>query len=634
MLRLPSEGAVAASPETAPPKRPGLPVDPARFVAALRRRRKMLLVAFVLAAVAGVLVGKLVVAKSYQAAATVLWEPPASKQDAAREIATLADSVKLPSNLRRVRERVGSTDSPEELGKRIEVAPGDASLLLTIKTKDETREKAADLANAVVGIFLDAQLEIASARHREVAESLRASLSIAEATTVEARQRYDTFRREHGIGDLSIEIQASIESVARLRILRDEARAELEALRARESGLHQAQGRIPNEVLLATTEQRPDLARLADLETELARAKAIHADDHPTVRSLAAEADAVRARAGSDPAFVTARTLGRSAIRDALAVQAEESTILRRSIERKSTTLAQLQAEAEERTSTLGLAQGEAARRLADVEASEQHVSVLLKQLADADDDVRTVSSGFQVVSPATPPERAEKGLGRIVAVVLPLLVTLLVVVGVLIHEIAGLRLRTGLELAFWGNLPVRWTTSWPLPESDPAEGRDLSRALAASIEARFRVIGLTSFVASDGWVDFSSLVAERLIARGHTAAELVLRTPSGSPDDHLAEALESQHLREGVALLAARHDFVLVTLPPLSDREAYRVATSLVEGLIVVVASGELTGPVAADLGVALDFPHDRTMLVVTHVAPELLPRWERSVGDAALAP
>jgi hypothetical protein len=177
--------------------------------------------------------------------------------------------------------------------------------------------------------------------------------------------------------------------------------------------------------------------------------------------------------------------------------------------------------------------------------------------------------------------------------------------------------------------MPVRWTTSWPLAASDPAEARELGRELASSIEARFRVIGVVSFATTDTWSQLSAVIAERLVVRGHTVAELVLRSPSEEPSERLAEALESKQLRVGVAMLAAQHDFVLVSLPPLHDREAYRVATSLVEGIVVVVESGELAATAAAEMEVALEFPRDRTLVVAAAVAPELLPRWGRRVGE-----
>jgi uncharacterized protein involved in exopolysaccharide biosynthesis len=607
------------------------------LVAALRRGKRVVAVAVLGAAVTGAAVGKLVIPKSYLASATVLWEPPpGEKPDTAREIATLGDSVKLPSNLRRVRDRLASPASPEVLGKRLEVSLGEGSLLLTVKAHADSREGAAELANAAIAVFVEAQQDVASAHHREVAASLRASLAVAEASTSEARKRYDDFRHEQGIGDLSLEMQSAIAGVAKLRVARDDARAELAAMRAKETELRLVEGRVPSQVVVSHTEQRPDVAQLADLTTDLARAKAVHTDDHPLVRSLTAEADALRKRTGDDPAFVTARTLGRSTVRDAISVQAEESTALRRAIERKSIVLDQLQVEAESRTTKLGLAQGEAARRLADVEAAEQHLGVLLRQLAAADDDVRMVSSGFQIVSPATPPERSEKGLGRIVAAVVPLLVALLGLLALVFRELRGLRAKTGREVAFWASTPVRWSTSWPLPATSLAEIAELGRELAATVDGHARTVGVVPIEGGEEASRLAGILSERLRFRGRSVAEISLRAPAEGGSEDLAEALESAPVRLGLRALGARSDVVVATLPALHDREAYRVATSLVDTVILVVPSGELGVLALTELRAALELPAERVRFVVTGVPAELLPKWGRAVGphEAAAPP
>jgi uncharacterized protein involved in exopolysaccharide biosynthesis len=640
MLRPPSEASasstVASDAAAVASARPGLPVDPTRLVAALRRGKRFVGVAVLGAAVAGGAIGKLAISKSYLASATVLWEPPpGEKPDTAREIATLADSVKLPSNLRRVRDRLSTPDSPEVLGKRLDVSLGEASLLLTVKARADSKEGAADLANAAVAVFVEAQQDIASSHHREVAASLRASLVVAEASTSEARRRYDDFRHEQGIGDLSLEMQSAIAGVAKLRLARDDARAELAAMRAKETELRLVEGRVPTQVVVSHTEQRPDVAQLADLTTDLARAKAVHTDDHPLVRSLTAEADALRKRTDVDPAFVTARTMGRNSVRDAISVQAEESSALRRAIERKSSVLDQLQVEAETRTTKLGLAQGEAARRLADVEAAEQHLGVLLRQLASADDDVRMVSSGFQIVSPAIAPERSEKGLGRIVAVVVPLLVSVLCLLAILLRELAGLRAKTAREVAFWASTPVRWSTSWPLPATSIAEIAELGRELASTVDGHARIVGVVPIEGGEVASRLAGILADRLRFRGRRVAEIALRAP-GDEGGTVAEALESAPVRLGLRTLAARSDVVVATLPALHDREAYRVATSLIDVVILVVPSGELGFLAVAELRAALELPADRVRLVVTGVPAELLPKWGRAVGphEAAAPP
>lgn len=628
MLRQAPEGAPQGGAE--PPSRPGVAIEPARLWLAVSGARRTLAVAVIIAGTVGALVGKLLVPKSYAASAMVLWQPAAeAKTDPVRELVTLSDSVKLPSNLRRVREKLSLRDDVEALGKRVEVSLGDNSMLLTVKAKGATRDDAAALANATVDVFLDAQREVSAQRRREIAEALRASLAIAEASLSDAQSRYDAFRALHHVGDMSLEVQAAIEELAKLRVARDEARVELEAMRGRESALVEAKAKAPADVELSRTEQRPDVAKLADVETELVRARAGRTSEHPVVQALDAEAKALRQKTATDPSAVTARTLGRNGVRDALAVQAQESSALRRSIEQKASALARVELEAAERATKLTLVEGEAARLLADVKTSHEHVAALLKQLAAADDDVRTAVSGFQVVSEAAPPERSEKGMGKVVAVALPLLAALSIVVYAIARELGLGRLRSGREIAYWTGLPVLWTSGWSGGAGQQAERVELGRELSAALDGRFKVLCVAGLDGASPVGEVAEELSARLERRGRRCAVVELRAPDvrGGGDD-LVDALEHAAVSGAITMLSSMNDLVLLVCPSLSLRDAHRAAVRLGEAMLLVVGDGQLTVPSSNELARSLSVADGKAFVVVTGVDTRLLPAWTRRVG------
>ena len=401
-----------------PPARAGLPVEPRRIVRAIGQARWTILSIAVAAALVGAVVGRFVLKKTYVATATLLWEPPAAaKSDPARELGTISASAKLPANLRTIRERLHANKTLEALAKSIDVTVAESSMLVTFTTKDNGRDESAAMANATIDVFLDAQKDVAKKRLEEIAVSLRKSLGGAETILTDARSRYDQFRKDKHIGDLSIEKQHAIESAARARASLDETKVALSDANAREAALKSSRDKAPSSVVTMRNEAHLDAAKLADLEVQLAQARAIHTDEHPIVIALQAQVRALKAQPAGAASAVTGESIGRSVVHDTLSLELAQSEALRKATQERQKALEALSRETDERAAKLTEVEGEAARMLADVQVAEHHVSELLKQLASAEDDVRGATSGFQIVSRAEAPEHSERGMGRVVAI-------------------------------------------------------------------------------------------------------------------------------------------------------------------------------------------------------------------------
>jgi uncharacterized protein involved in exopolysaccharide biosynthesis len=588
-----------------------LPVDPRRLVRALRSARRWIGVVVCVATVLGAVLGKFVIGKTYVATATILWQPPAAaRADAARELATLSQSVKLPANLQRVRDLVSRGDSVDVVGKRVDVQLGDQSMLIGVKAQEKSAELAAKLANATVDVFIDSQKDLAADRLKDVAAALRQSLAQSETALGDARTSYDDFRRTNRVADFSQDVQASIAELARLHLSLNDARAELDGLGARERELQRARQEIPSDIVLSRSEQNVDAVHVAQLESELAEKRAHYSEDNPLVLTLAAEVKALHQRP-DQAATITGQIVGRNAMRDTFATQAEESAAAKSALEKRSRTLEDLEGEARRRTEQLTAVQGEAARLLANVEANEQHVAGLLKQIAMAEDDVRGASSNFQVVSHAAPPEHSEKGIGRIVAAGVPVLAAIVTVLVVVIREVKSLRVVTGKEAAYWGRAPVLCSTAWPVAGLEDASRA--GRACADAFEVVGGAIGVTAVGAPREAAELAVQIVERLRHRGVRAAVLDGPRIVGGAAEDLVDALEHGDFGARIARARRTNRAVFVLLPDTARADAVRAAQRWLDGTLVVVPSGTIRIPDLGGLGASFGLAEGGMSLVVT---------------------
>lgn len=581
---LPSATTPTPAPEVVAPADLGLPVEPRRLLRALSQSRRSIFAATMLAAVVGAAIGKFVVPKSYLAHATLLWQPPATAHaDAAREVATVAQSVKVPANLLRMRERLHLPTPIDRLAQNLDVTPGESSHLIAVSAHASSADEAARLAQGLVDVFLEAQRDQAQAKLQEIATALHQSLAQATDAQTRSRARYNDFRSEHHIDDFPTDVQHSISEAARLRVAAGDAEVDLRGLEARLMALRGSRSASSEQVVLSRSEHNDDRSRLGQQESELAGLRARFTDEHPRVRAAAAEVDALRERVGGgvNPTVV-GQVVGRNPLRDALAMQVEESTALRKAVAERARALAELRRAAEERAERLTQAQGEAARLLAEVQANEEHVTLLHKQIAMAEDDVRAATSGFQVLSRALPPERSEKGWGRLVAILAPLVVLVVTALMALWRELRAGAVRGSSEVAYWLQAPVLWASSWPSAGS-PAV---LARELADALENRPAVVGLVGIGAASS-AEVASLISARLRSRSCPVSVWDAREAGVTDENAPLEACEERRVGQALQARISQGRVVLVTGLDDANPEQLRGMSRWLDALLVVVSSG-----------------------------------------------
>lgn len=552
----------------APPERPGSPVEPRRLLGAVVRARRWLLLAALAGAGGGVAAAKLVVPRRFEASAVLRREavPGDDEGSKQRALRTLADSVKLPATLSEVRRRLSIETTLGALGKRLDVAVGKESDLLTVTARADDAEASAELAQAVAEVFVERRRAEEAARLDGRVAALAKDEERAEAAARAARDRYDDFRSRNGITSLPAETQIAIEQAARLRAEADVARADARAAAAKAKALGDAASREPARAVLSETELRADQRRLAERATDLAQAQARLTDEHPRTQALGAEVDALGARA-KDPRNVAVpeRVVGRNPTRDAIDQAYAAAAAEREAVSVREKTLGDLAKESAGRIERLGGVESEAAALLAKARVADKHLEDVRAAKASAEDEARAAEPGVRLVAPAQIPEIPASSLRKLVALAAPVLAVLAALVAALLRELSGLRVAAPSELAYWTGAPVAASTTWPREGGLGEVAGELARVARAADGP------LTLVAAGPRERRLARLVARRLRRMG---LDDVRESAA-----HLGEPRARRALRdaENVAVVVASREHGALTLGPAVRRVARDAATCAV---------------------------------------------------------
>ncbi|WP_437960425.1 hypothetical protein WME76_12810 [Sorangium sp. So ce119] len=565
------------------PARPGTPVEPARVLRALRRSARALALAAALSGVAGAAIAATLVKREFEAGVVLVWEQAVGRDEAAHELQTVLDSVKIPKNLEKVRERLRLQTPIEVIGQRVSTVSSSESKVVTIKARAEAPELAARLTDTVVEVFFENRLENARERLREQAESQQKAVAAARDAVAAARKAYDELRAAHGIADLPGETQAAIEQAARIRTEGELARVEMEAEEARLESLRKVATRESPTAVLSESEILPDSQKLAQARADLVALRAQLAPEHPRVQALEAQVASLEQRVAESPPPMTAgRIVGRNPQWETAREGLTHAAAQRDAAMKKRQTYAELAAAAESFVARLSKIEGEASALLSALHLAEQQLAERRERLGRTEDAIRAPSVGFRVLSPARAPTFPVKSRRALVAIVVPLLGLLGATFAALARAVWGLRAHVGTELAFWGRGPVVATSTWP---RDPEALDDL----AADLGDAWRGSSGTTLVAGFGEVEARHVgpLLERL-ARGPAGA--------GAPP--------------GPQIRALAFDQAL----PALRRAARRAAR-----VLVLVEAGKRSGPDLGGIATRLG-RSDGIGFVLLGVAPELV--------------
>jgi uncharacterized protein involved in exopolysaccharide biosynthesis len=202
--------------------------------------------------------------------------------------------------------------------------PDQTAIVYRLSFESDSPQHAADVANSLAGLLLDATLEQRTEQARSVTRFLQQALQRDERELREQGQKLTDFRRAHR-GELPSELEPSMRKLELLHDRRQSLATEIARTESKLAGSEAEDG----ERRLSENE-----ALLKELRRRLAGEVAANTDDHPNVIALRRrvkdlEASVAEERAGS-PAFSATRAelvLMRERLR---AIDAESDTLVER----------------------------------------------------------------------------------------------------------------------------------------------------------------------------------------------------------------------------------------------------------------------------------------------------------------
>jgi uncharacterized protein involved in exopolysaccharide biosynthesis len=416
-----------------------------------------ILVAGILGAFIGAAVAKKFAAQTFVAHGVLTWEPSAGSSPLTQNVerTTIVESMTMDQNLDEVRRRLKLTMPLRMLRENISVTSNDGSNNIVVDAKWPSGQGAADLVNTVLDVFTESRSKAVRDRLQNALERQRQAEVDTRKRQAEALKAYDDFRRSEGFSDISQERELAITQYAELAARADHVRGRAEQMRSDYEGGESSGGSGAN----AAEEKQAKIEglRLSQAKSELEAARRNYSDDHPNVRRLSAEVEALEQRVRAwrdDPSKRKAR--------------AEAAEAKRRTVE-------EYQGQLKTRLEKLSSAEGKAAILLGELKVAEEAHARASELLTATQLEAAQPKREFRVHERATAPQYAEQSPRKRIAIAFPVAFFVLAVIGSLFWSLRNLDVRTPKEAAFWSGVPVVGASTWPRdPDMLPALMHDL----------------------------------------------------------------------------------------------------------------------------------------------------------------
>jgi uncharacterized protein involved in exopolysaccharide biosynthesis/MinD-like ATPase involved in chromosome partitioning or flagellar assembly len=273
----------------------GLNLDLRRYIIGAWQRRYLGLTIMLVVTLLMALLIAFGVSKQWQSATTLIKRShqdrfsladrdPFRSQD--YSLATLLDTLKLPSSLNKVAEKANLNVSPTTLATALGVSLSRDSTILNLKVTWNDPVKAAELADLVAEQFIDRTRVLVQNDAAQANDYYSSQLDNTRIAARVASEEVMAFRQEYGISDLDTETKVLLEELSRLRGEYNTRQAETDALRVAQQKLQAAIQVEPEQVIMYTIYRSPLKTRLADYEWELQEALAKYTAENPKVVKL------------------------------------------------------------------------------------------------------------------------------------------------------------------------------------------------------------------------------------------------------------------------------------------------------------------------------------------------------------
>jgi polysaccharide biosynthesis transport protein len=190
--------------------------------------------------------------------------------------------------------------SPQNLKSNLSATPADTSDTLSISFKGSDPREAANIVNQVMNSYVRFNVAMNRSEATAAREFVERQLPVAEANVQRAAEALRQFKDQNQVVALEVETNATVTAINDLNALINTTQASLADADTRANNLRQQLGMTVQQALqLDTLSQAPGIQQaltdLQTIQTELASERTRYTSNHPTVRTLERQEQALQA---------------------------------------------------------------------------------------------------------------------------------------------------------------------------------------------------------------------------------------------------------------------------------------------------------------------------------------------------
>jgi len=401
-------------------------IDLRRFILVLVKKWRAIVVFSLLLLIIGLIFGLRMRGKSFEATTVVLrtetsqgvligegnhFELPTLNME------TLIDTIKLPSNIFRIRDRLGLQIDIHDFAGKITLSKAPNSNLIMITGVGDSQQQAVNVANVSSEVFVEFLLNLRQQQAKKALQKLNSLVESAEKEFEVASEEVSDFRKKHGIVSMDLETELSLEQISSLESQIEETRIELNSIskQKRTVGTVGAGG------------ESYGAQRLSSLQKQLDELNARYTDENPLIAKLKAEMNEVRKTAivGERGRLGTARSI----------------------LAGKLSTLKRQKNELELKLSNLSDAEKGYVGVQQKYIFAKQMVQNLRARREEARAIVKDTTGEFKIIEKAVPPKYPQKSKAKFVVVAVPVAGFLFIILVILAMEFFNPRIMSAREV-------------------------------------------------------------------------------------------------------------------------------------------------------------------------------------------
>lgn len=320
------------------------------------------------------------------------------------EIRTILETVKLRENLETLKARLNLEAKPEDLFKQIEVKPGQRSDIIQVLAQAKTPQLAADMAQTMSEIFQSSSAGLSQNVARRVYAFRQSQRKRFEQRLQQAQQALNLFQKKHKIAFFEDSTRLLLEQIKQLEL--DLERAKIQQNRDREAiaSISEKLQQRPENIRVTQTVRYRNRVRYQELESQLQALLKRYTPKNPKVIALQTQMEAM---ATENPAGIPEEeSYGMDpVVRELKIDQAERITAMNG----HTKTLQQLSQQIKTQRAQLkklAALESEVKDLQRHIDRENENLRENDYRLSESENDMEARISAFDILEPATPPER------------------------------------------------------------------------------------------------------------------------------------------------------------------------------------------------------------------------------------